>query len=618
MLFHSLFILIFATNAGAANPLCPPKNAQIQQLTDITRIQCEETKREPQCKQLYKMIQDDGGDVKAKALDCTGENSIGFGLVGEWVTGCLWDNTAGMIGEELSKANARKAEADLKLAQCNGDPKIKENIFTAYNSTVPKLLQVKEPSSEKLQASNCQQIQRDLIRAKGLREKYVGLHVEYNSFNRPEPFTAEEKEYLAWKKKHDESMNPIRSPNASDQGLLDKAYEKLGEFGVRLECYNSRAAAALACEAISAFAGGYGLARVAVMAGLRTVRLTAAISDLKAIGREARIATAEAEIAPLSESQKLAKLNQELHRGKDLNETEVTAYEKAHKVGQDKGETYGHYSGDSLREKKRILMEEGGFSEKEADFMILRGYVGTARQDFVNATIVAGKKFFGVELSWAKAEAIANYRESLMNVGKRQAAIDGMRASGLTESQIKAVIDGSFFSGKPNVVAPINVAANAKPPPPPPAPVAPPPPAPPSIPRPPTNIPSPQKPPADIIEKAGVTGNVDPKEAKAHFAALVKNYDPKYGPGMRPSVKEELESMVMYKQVDSATEVVRNIKAKLASTALQPTERARLEQSLRAAQNRCHGMVAYSLAVGWVGDNFQREIKRRISLSCDN
>ena len=111
-------------------------------------------------------------------------------------------------------------------------------------------------------------------------------------------------------------------------------------------------------------------------------------------------------------------------------------------------------------------MEEGGFKEVEADFMINRGYVGnppdaviTALKEgrewkfYSEATKGRAKQVFGKDISDNQAAAILSYRNAKLSTGatKEKAIAEAkqrMLDMGLSEKEVAAITGGDFDAGR--------------------------------------------------------------------------------------------------------------------------------------------------------------------------
>jgi hypothetical protein len=269
----TLIILIADVVYGANGSACNLKVSPKENASAVTIKACENLKASPQCQAIYKKINLDGGDLQDKQLRCDEKSlSRSYSVISS-LNGCmvygLFDATFGsmgkFIGESFAESDYQRARRKERLAKCNNSVTHKKNIFLAYNESVPRVLQVKIPSEAELNSTNCEKLYSNLERQQRGLERQASLKYTYNPSHRTSAPDSREKEYLEWKSKQDKKFDSLPGPQ---QGLLSLAYEKLGEFGVRLECYNAQAAAALTCESIFYIASGYGMLRSAAFKAL--------------------------------------------------------------------------------------------------------------------------------------------------------------------------------------------------------------------------------------------------------------------------------------------------------------------------------------------------------------
>ncbi len=241
----------------------------------------------------------------------------------------------------------------------------------------------------------------------------------------------------------------------SSKSLSQMVDQMAQDFNLSLQCYKPEEVWAIRCEmaaTIAAFAipglGEIRAANLAAKLGVQTEKVQQSLAALQALTREERIEKATREIATLSETEKLALAQQELHRSKDFTDVETKAIKKSHDYA-DKG--YGNYTGDDLREKKRILMSEGKFTETEADYFINRGLVGNpprvinedvaqilnnpdARRGVEHARKVAQEAFGRKDVTDEQAAAYGNYWTK-----GNDSAVQALRDSGLSEAEVAKI-----------------------------------------------------------------------------------------------------------------------------------------------------------------------------------
>ncbi|MEZ0391069.1 MAG: hypothetical protein ACAH59_02560 [Pseudobdellovibrionaceae bacterium] len=272
VLFFSLFQ--FSFQATAANgSACTHVKSPSQNFQQVQVRNCEEIKKSPHCQQLYKKIKEEGEDLKSKELNCQDRmTNTGMDVVFNHLDGCLiggvFDPTFGVIGRALGEGAAQeKIELERKrerLASCDKSLEHKQNIFRLYNESVPKILNVAVPADSKLKEMSCEKLEKQLHYARKVRERFANRTIDMNSYQLKGPLSEEQIEYIDWQAESEKKHSSVRSGLATAQALWDLAYEKLGEMGVRLECYNQRAAAALSCEILFSIASAPGALKSAV------------------------------------------------------------------------------------------------------------------------------------------------------------------------------------------------------------------------------------------------------------------------------------------------------------------------------------------------------------------
>lgn len=479
-----LIILIFCSYGYAANSgsyagsyanQCALRKQNLAHVTEITKANCFAIRDSKQCKDFYKTLEDDKD--KSKQRTCSDkeiESKVNGNYLGEAALGCAMGvivdpfvELGTDIGEGIAKAQIAWEKAD----ECNKSMEQKQAIIMNYNLDVPKLLQFQMPTKEKLKQYSCAKINSALQQHKRVNSIQLNYNLKdkYNSAAGKKSLSADELEFMDYNKLLTDDLASKR------QGGIVKMIEKvINDLNLKLDCYTPAQALAIRCE-IAANIGalaipGVGALRMARLAKLTKVRIGAiekSLAELQAIGKEARIAKATNEIASLSQSEKIAKLESELGRaGKPLSKKEIDAIDKSHLEGANRGEAYGSYTGDTLREKKRILMKEGGFTEVEADFMINRGYVGNAPDAVIaavqeapqwsflsTATKGRAKQVFGRDINSNEAASILGYKNALNNTTSVREKLlteakQRMSDMGLSEKEIKSITSGDFESSR--------------------------------------------------------------------------------------------------------------------------------------------------------------------------
>lgn len=504
----SLFLLVitfstisFAANSGSYSQSysaqCALRKQKLKAAFDLTKSTCVAIRDSKQCQDFYKTLEDEKDKKKARTCsDQEIEANVNGNYLGEAALACASGVIVDPIvdlGTAIGEGAAKIQIAWEKAEECNKSIDQKMAIIMSYNLDVPKLLQYPMLSKEKLKQFSCANINDSIQMLKRVNSIQLAnkLRDKYNSPTGKQSLSPDELEFMDYNKVLTDDLASKR------QGGIAKIVENMiNKLNLKLDCYSPAQALAIRCEIAATIASvaipgllAVRMARLSKLTNIRLANIEKSLGELQGLSREARIAKAQNEIATLKDGEKLTKLESELGRAsKPLSKKEKAAYEKAHNEGASRGESYGSYTGKTLREKKRILMEEGGFKEVEADFMINRGYVGNAPDEVITAVKEGrewkffseaakgrAKQVFGKDISDNQAAAILSYRNALLKSGtaKEKAVAEAkqrMLDMGLTDKEVGSIISGEFDSAKTvantatsTTTAPAKTVENTKP-----------------------------------------------------------------------------------------------------------------------------------------------------------
>jgi hypothetical protein len=398
-----LFVLLCINQSWAAD-LCSPTPRPENRLTQIVRTSCSETFQSQACQDLYKRIKANGGNSAEKALQCASSESSSRTFENSWgyASGCAaggWNfvkdtfvSVGTAIGEGAAKIVLDIEAENAANAACDKDPQIKLGLFKQYNEGLPKLLQVDVPSEQVLAKAPCANIKSSLKLQIHTKSQQEGLRIMRKA-SLSQSLTPQEKEVVSWNQSKFQSQK-------SDTSLIEMAKAKLREAGVKLECYNSKEAAAMVCEAVAEVATLVGGPAAAALKAAKLKNISKisgiALNEQKAVTAQRAVASAEelAAAAKLSNPQRIQAAESSL--GRALNESEKKALIAAHEVGSGTGRGYGTYSAADLNEKAR-LMKEAGFTTQERELLMRQGIAGSlsdtrAAQNFAQKTRLEAEK----------------------------------------------------------------------------------------------------------------------------------------------------------------------------------------------------------------------------------
>lgn len=415
-----LSIFVFGATTGFAAELCSPYDNQfaLKSLDQLQNHSCEEVKKSQDCQQVYAQIKSEGGDSEKYELQCKDRSQLMRALenYANIQAGCAlggWnfvaDTFVGIgtaIGEGAAKLvlDAEKEKED--NAKCDKDPKLKKGIYTNYNATVPKMLQIEVPADEVFGRVPCAQLKAGL-RMMQTRQGFVAMDKVRSRFNDPKAqFKPDEQEYVDWIKK----MNKRES---NSPGVVEMAKKKLSEMGVKYECYNTLRATAMVCESMlsvgSLAAGGVGLAaKVARIAGVATKaeKVAATANTAKSAGKVEdfvnKVQNAERrgtggvgqQLTNQAQKDEILSLSGTMTNrervtafeslaGRKLSAEEAAQLQKMHEVGTSQGRTYASLTEADLKAKAKLASEtnpatgKAYFSKEETDILMRNGITGS-------------------------------------------------------------------------------------------------------------------------------------------------------------------------------------------------------------------------------------------------
>ncbi|AZZ38021.1 hypothetical protein CIK05_14820 [Bdellovibrio sp. qaytius] len=254
-LLFSLLFLVSPLFGSAAEESCFSRiQNSLRSISAVNDNLCEETLKSQQCQTLFSDMRARGEKTEDKALQCKKQNVV-FKSIEEnfdFRIGCAlggWNfvqNTFVGIGTLLGESAAQfmldREQTAAENAACDADPQLKKSLYSNYNNEVPQLLKIAVPSDETFARMNCATAKSNLKDHRYTTSTEVGQRLYAKALANDASRTEAEKEYIEWGKKKN-------SRQSID--LIALAKNKLREMGVQLECYNTRARAAMMCEAIA-------------------------------------------------------------------------------------------------------------------------------------------------------------------------------------------------------------------------------------------------------------------------------------------------------------------------------------------------------------------------------
>lgn len=376
--------LLFASMlARAEQPMCVYKADDMGNLASVSQSVCEQTQKSPECQALYKTMSPE--DLLHKSLECTNQEdrSTSYEMYKEYRDGCNqggWNfvnNTATRIGEGLAQTVLDIKNVGEEEKTCNANIEIKRAIFEDYNIAVPEILRLGLPSEADFAELPCNRLRAKFQEALEQKNREVMTQVQRK---REKNLTPEEQQFVAFR-------NAKRSMNGN---LIESAKQKLDEMKVKYQCYNTRTAAEMICEAAATVGTALvGPARLALQAAKTQRILKIAGAGRAAATAEAGAAANLARMSSLSNTQRIAEAEKAL--GTALTQAQKEAVIRAHEVGAGTGRGFSvtakgdldvsGYNATDLRQKAKIL-EEAGLSKTERDILMRRGITGSASDTF--------------------------------------------------------------------------------------------------------------------------------------------------------------------------------------------------------------------------------------------
>lgn len=363
-----LFTVVFSLIARASESCAPRSDLfSLKPLNDFVKKSCEDTKASKKCQDLYATMRKNGEKPEEKGLQCKDRNTVLRILEADidFKVGCAtggWEyaidtfKTMGTaIGEGLAKVVVDVQKAKTENEICDKDPAKKQALYIDHNNNVPKMLRIDLPPEGIFKRVDCARLKVGLKLAQDQQAFKAMDRVRGRLSDPKAKYNTEEQEYVDWLKSM--SGKGGRFPN-----LIDLAKTKLREMGVRLECYNTREAAALTCEAIADVAS--------LAAGPAGVVLKASRAS-----KIAKLAGISLEDAKRIEAAAKAV-------GRDLSPVQKSAVIKAHEVGIAEGRGYrlqgglaGEYTKADLKKKSEIL-KSADFTQTERRILMEKGITG--------------------------------------------------------------------------------------------------------------------------------------------------------------------------------------------------------------------------------------------------
>lgn len=369
-------ILLGSVVAGAEQPMCVYKADDMGNLSSVSQSICEQTQKSPECQELYKTMSPE--DLLHKSLECTNQEdrSTSYEMYKEYRDGCNqggWNfvtNVANGIGDSLAQIRDLGKEE----VACNANLEMKRAIFADYNISVPEILRLTTPSEADIQALPCNRLKAKLQESMEQKNREVMIQVQRK---REKNLTPQEQDFVDFRNKKRETSG----------SLIDAAKKKLDELHVKYQCYNTRTAAEMICEAaaeVGTMLGGP--ARLAFQAA-KSERILKLAGLGRGVASAGKVETATANLArvsALSNADRIAEAEKVL--GRSLTQAQKDALIKAHEVGAGTGRGFtvnaagelesSTYSALDLREKAKIL-QDAGFSAEQRQTLMRRGIAGS-------------------------------------------------------------------------------------------------------------------------------------------------------------------------------------------------------------------------------------------------
>lgn len=248
--------------ALAAGPACNnyiANDSSNKGIAALAKKSCADTAASKECRDLSAEMKKKGEKPEDKMMSCQNPATDSFETSRSYISGCavggwdfvkdsavgLFNATIGGAAQAVSKIVTDSKNENAINAICDKDIKFKRALIQQYNDMVPELLKKDIPSDAILQSANCAGIKSTLKAWQAQKTMDVsGALQRQVAASGKGSLTAQQKEFVAWQR----SLLPPKVD------LVAAAKAQLTKMGVKFECYNDQARAAMMCEAIAAVA----------------------------------------------------------------------------------------------------------------------------------------------------------------------------------------------------------------------------------------------------------------------------------------------------------------------------------------------------------------------------
>ncbi|MNK91272.1 hypothetical protein D3C87_1113640 [compost metagenome] len=363
--------------------MCVYKSDDMGNLASVSQSVCEQTQKSSECQALYQTMTPE--DLLHKSLECTNQEdrSTSYEMYKEYRDGCNqggWNfviNGATSIREGFAQTVLDIKNIGEEENSCNADIENKRAIFDDYNISVPEILRLNKPSDVDLIELPCNRLRAKFQESLEQKNREVMIQVQRK---REKNLTPQEQEFVNFR-------NAKRSTSSD---LIESAKKKLDEMKVKYQCYNTRTAAEMICEAaaqVGTMLGGPARLAFQTAKSQRIIKI-AGVNRGAAVAAESGVASAIKleNMKGLTNAQIIAKAEDALGGGKFTDPLKGAAVIKAHEVAEGTGRGFtvnaagelesSTYSALDLRLKAKAL-REGGFTEPELDLLMRRGIAGS-------------------------------------------------------------------------------------------------------------------------------------------------------------------------------------------------------------------------------------------------
>jgi hypothetical protein len=383
--FLFISLLLGSALAWAEQPMCVYKADDMGNLASVSQSVCEQTQKSPECQALYKTMSPE--DILHKSLECTNQEdrSTSYEMYKEYRDGCNqggWNfvtNMATSIGEGLAQTVLDIKNVGQEEMACDADLEKKRAIFDDYNISVPEILRLNSPTEADLKGLPCNRLKAKFQESLEMKNREVMIQVQRK---REKNLTVQEQEFVDFR----------NARRGTSPDLIDSAKKKLDEMKVKYQCYNTRTAAEMICEAaaeVGTLLGGP--ARLAFQAA-KSQRILRIAGMGRGAVATAEVGTATANLArmsTLSNAQRIAEAEKAL--GMTLTQTQKDAVIRAHEVGAGTGRGFtvnakgeldiSGYDATDLRQKAKIL-QDAGLTQAQRETLMRQGITGAASDSF--------------------------------------------------------------------------------------------------------------------------------------------------------------------------------------------------------------------------------------------